>query len=306
MGLVSALICTRGRPAPLACAVRSLLASEEVDLELIVIDQSEGFESEHALAALVSDQRLRYVRVRAHGKGAALNEGLRLARGEFVACTDDDCEASPGWLASMARALGEQPTAAVVLCNVNAGPYDGDAGYVPTYHGRRNRLLRSIGDCREGLGFGAGMILRRDIVVRLGGFDEAFGPGARFASGDDHDLCHRVLLRGWHVYETIELSILHHGFLTFAEGRAHTRRDWTSAGATAAKLLRSGQLEATTLSLWLFSVYALWPPFFDLLRFRRPRQLARLTGFLRGFVDGLRTPVDRKTLLYQQPSTEQR
>ena len=45
----------------------------------------------------------------------ALNEGLRLARGEIVVCTDDDCEADPGWAAAMARTLAEQPTAAIVL-----------------------------------------------------------------------------------------------------------------------------------------------------------------------------------------------
>jgi GT2 family glycosyltransferase len=241
------------------------------------------------------------VRAQTRGKGAALNEGLQLARGELVACTDDDCEASPGWVAGMVRALEEQPTAAIVLCNVMAGPYDRAAGYVPTYERGCNRLLRSIGDCRDGLGFGAGMILRRHVVLGLGGFDETFGPGARFASGDDHDLCHRVLLKGWHVYETTDISILHHGFLTFAEGRTHTRRDWISAGATGAKLLRTGHLEALSVPLWLFSVYALWPPFVDLLRFRRPRQVARIVGFVRGFVDGLRTPVDRRTLLYQQP-----
>jgi GT2 family glycosyltransferase len=306
MGLISALICTRDRPGPLVCAVGSLLASQRVELELIVIDQSEGRESEDALAPFAGDRRLRYLRARGRGKGAALNEGLGIARGEFVACTDDDCEAGPGWVADMARALDEHPTAAVVLCNVIAGPYDRTAGYVPTYQRRRNRLLQSIGACRDGLGFGAGMILRRDIVRGLGGFDETFGPGARFASGDDHDLCHRVLLRGWHVYETTDVSILHHGFLTFAQGRSHTRRDWTSAGATGAKLMRAGRLEAASLSLWLFLAHALWPPLSDLLRLRRPRQLARIAGFVHGFAGGLLTPVDRTTLIYQRPDSGQR
>ena len=306
MGLVSALVCTRNRPASLVCAVRSLLASEQVDLELIVIDQSDDRKSEDALAPFAGDRRLRYVRTRGRGKGAALNEGLGMAAGEFVACTDDDCEAPPTWIADMARALEEQPTAAVVLCNVIAGPYDSSAGYVPTYLGRGNRLLRSIGACRDGLGFGAGMILRRDVVIGLGGFDETFGPGARFASGDDHDLCHRVLLRGWHVYETSDVSILHHGFLTFAQGSDHTRRDWTSAGAAGAKLLRAGQLEAASLPVWLFSVHALWPPLADLLRFRRPRQMARIVGFVYGFAGGLMTPVDRRTLLYRRPDVVQR
>ena len=199
-----------------------------------------------------------------------------------------------------------QPTAAVVLCNVTAGPYDRTAGYVPVYVGRRNRLLRSIGDCRGGLGFGAGMILRRRVILELGGYDETFGPGARFASGDDHDLCHRVLLKGWHVYETTDVSITHHGFLTFAQGRRHTRRDWISAGAACAKLVRSGRFEAVSITVWLFFVYALWPPLLDVLKLRRPRQLARLAGFVPGFIGGLRMRVDHQTLMYRRSGTEQR
>jgi GT2 family glycosyltransferase len=306
MGLVSALICTRDRPEPLARVVRSLLANEGVDLEVIVIDQSEGEESGRALSACASDPRLKYLRADACGKGAALNEGLRRARGEFVACTDDDCEAAPHWVADMVRTLEGQPSAAVVFCTVTAGPYDRTAGYVPTYSAQQNRLLRSIGDCRDGLGFGAGMILRRAVVMAIGGYDETFGPGSRFASGDEHDLCHRLLLKGWHVYETTDVSIVHHGFLTFAEGRRHTRRDWVSAGAAGAKLLRSGHIEAAGMPLWLFSVYALWPPLVDLSRLRRPRQLSRIAGFVHGFVGGLRMTVDRRTLLYQRPDAARR
>jgi len=306
MGIVTALVCTRNRPKHLARVVHSLLASTGVDLEIVVIDQSDGSDSEQALSASASDSRLHYVRSRVRGKGAALNEGLRRARGALIVCTDDDCEASPGWVADMIRTLEEQPTAAVVFCTVTAGPYDRNAGYVPTYTARRNRLLRSIGDCRDGLGFGAGMIFRRDVVMAIGGYDETFGPGARFASGDEHDLCHRLLLKGWHVYETTDVSIVHHGFLTFAEGRTHTRRDWISTGAAGAKLLRSGHMEAASLPLWLFSVYALWPPLVDMTKLRRPRQLARMAGFFHGFVGGLRMRVDRKTLMYRQPGTAQR
>jgi glycosyltransferase involved in cell wall biosynthesis len=74
--------------------------SDGTYFELLVIDQSDGPESEHALAALRADPRLRYVRSRARGKGAALNEGLQLARGDFIALTDDDCEAPPDWACS--------------------------------------------------------------------------------------------------------------------------------------------------------------------------------------------------------------
>ena len=128
MGIVSVLVCTSNRPDSLLRTVRSLLASDGAHFELLVVDQSDGPESEQALAAFTSDPRLRYVRSRAQGKGAALNEGLRLAGGDFVALTDDDCEAPPDWAAGMALALEEQPTAAIVFCNVTAGPHDRTAG----------------------------------------------------------------------------------------------------------------------------------------------------------------------------------
>lgn len=298
-GTVSTLVCTRHRPDSLIRTVRSLLADDDRSLELFVMDQSDGPESEQALTGLAQDSRLHYVRSGARGKGAALNEGLRLAHGDIVVCTDDDCEAPPGWVTAMARVMKAQPRAAVVFCNVTADPYDRAAGYVPTYERQSDRLLSSIVDARHGLGLGAGMALRRDAVLAFGGFDETFGPGSRFRSGDDWDISHRALLRGWCVYDTASVSILHHGFRTLAEGKGHALRDWIAIGALCARPIRAGHLSAILLALWFFGGQALWPPLRDMLRLRRPRGLSRIVGFSQGFVEGLRTPVDRATLTFR-------
>jgi glycosyltransferase involved in cell wall biosynthesis len=300
MNIVSAVVCTRDRPDSLVRTVRSLLASADADFELLVIDQSDGLESREALGACLSDSRLRYLPSRARGKGAALNEGLREACGDIVVSTDDDCEVPPGWAAGMARALEAQPTAAIVFCAVTAGPHDRASGYIPAFEPRRSRLLCSIGASSGKLGLGAGMAVRRAAVLALGGFDESFGPGARFGSGDDWDVAQRLLLSGWHVYETDHLSIVHHGFRTFAEGSDHARRDWIAIGALCAKPLRAGHFDAIVVPLWYFSVLAVWPPLRDLLRLRKPSGLSRIVGFSRGFRQGLRTPVDRKTLLFRR------
>jgi glycosyltransferase involved in cell wall biosynthesis len=300
--MVSALVCTRNRPDCIGTAIRSLLTGNEPELELIVIDQSDDDATEKIVASLAVDRRLRYERSRTRGKGAALNQGLRLARGTIVVCTDDDCEAPHGWATAMARALESQPSAAIAFCNVIAPPYDHNAGYVPAYERRQSRLLRWIGETIAGHGLGAGMALRRQAVLDMGGFDESLGPGSRFPSGDDWDITGRALLRGWHVYETADLAILHNGFRSYAEGRAHARRDWVAIGAVCAKPLRAGHLSAVVVPVWEFSARALWPPVADVLRLRRPRGLARITGFVQGFVEGWRTPVDRETLRYVPPS----
>jgi glycosyltransferase involved in cell wall biosynthesis len=295
---VSAVVCTRNRPEPVVRVVRSLLLTSDASIELIVIDQSDGPETERALTPFLADPRFRYVHSQARGKGAALNEGIRAAKGAIVVCTDDDCEAPPGWIVGMARALESQPTAVIAFCSVVPVEHDASAGYVPAYKLKQDRLLRSVSAICGGLGLGAGMALRRDFALSMGGLDESFGPGARFPSADEWDLSLRALLSGRHVFETAAFSILHDGFRTFEQGRQHARRDWIALGAACAKPLRAGHFEAAVVPLWLFSTRALWPPLADLLQFRKPRGAGRITAFLEGFSVGLRMQVDRATLRF--------
>jgi glycosyltransferase involved in cell wall biosynthesis len=297
-GVLSTVVCTRNRPGPLAEIVTSLLRGEGDDLELIVVDQSDGPESEAAITALRSDPRLRYYRSVKRGKGAALNEGMALARGSIVVCTDDDCQPPPGWVADMTRTLQSRPKAVILFCRVDPVPHDRSAGYVPAYELSASRSLRAIGDVCGGLGIGAGIAMRRDFVTSMGGFDESFGPGARFPSADEWDIVIRALLTGHEVHETAELTLVHDGFRTFAQGQVHARRDWLALGAVCAKPLRAGHWRAIVIPLWLFSTRAVWPPIADLLKLRKPRGLGRITAFAQGFASGFATPVERKTLRF--------
>ena len=175
------------------------------------------------------------------------------------------------------------------------------AGYVPAYQLKKNRLLRSVSAICGGLGIGAGMALRRDFALSMGGFDETFGPGARFPSADEWDIAMRALLSGGHVYETADLSTVHDGFRTFEEGRQHAWRDWLALGAVCAKPLRAGYLRAAVVPAWLFSTRAVLPPIVDLLHFRKPRGAGRIVAFVQGFAVGLGTRVDRATLRFSPP-----
>ena len=297
--IVSGIVCTRNRPDSLRRTVRSLLASQNSRVELIVVDQSDGSEAEEALAPFAADERLRYVRSHVRGKGAAMNEAARCARGAILVFTDDDCEVQSGWMEAMAKVLREQPRVAVLFCNVVAAECNWSEGYVPTYQRRKDRRISSLIQTCTGHGMGAGMAVRRDFVLGLGGFDEEVGPGARFPSGDDWDIAHRALLNGWDVYETADLAVLHHGFRTHAEGRDHVYRDWLAIGAVCAKPIRAGHWTAIALPVWYFAVHALWPPVSDVFRLRRPQGLSRIRGFFDGLLQGARTPVNRRTLLFK-------
>jgi hypothetical protein len=198
----------------------------------------------------------------------------------------------------MARALDSQPTAAVVFCNVVPIHHDPMLGYVPAYVVKKNRLLRSVRSVCKGLGIGAGIAVRRDFALAMEGFDQKFGPGARFPSADDWDIALRALLSGRHVYETSDISIVHDGFRTFKEGRQHTQRDWIALGGVCAKPLRAGRIEALVVPVCLLLTKAIWPAIADALHLRKPRA-GRIVPFFLGFAAGLRMPVDRKTLRFR-------
>jgi hypothetical protein len=136
----------------------------------------------------------------------------------------------------------------------------------------------------------------------MGGFDDAFGPGGRFPSADEYDLAIRALLSGWSLYETSQLSVLHDGFRTFAEGRTHSRRDWLAIGAVCAKPIRAGRFKGAVVPAWFFAQRALWPPIADLLRLRKPQGFGRIIAFMQGFAQGLNTAVDPATLRYSSNS----
>ncbi|MBI2837736.1 MAG: glycosyltransferase [Acidobacteria bacterium] len=70
--------------------------------EVIVVDDGSDDETAGYLRELAGAGRVRLVSQAHAGPGAARNAGVRLARGEVIALTDDDCLPDPEWLAALA------------------------------------------------------------------------------------------------------------------------------------------------------------------------------------------------------------
>ena len=92
-------------------AVRSICAQTVKDWEMILYD--DGSDREHAeIIRRVShvDKRIRWIRNNQnHGLAYALNEGLRLAEGMYIARMDDDDIALPDRFEKQCRFLEEHP-----------------------------------------------------------------------------------------------------------------------------------------------------------------------------------------------------
>jgi GT2 family glycosyltransferase len=149
---------------------------------------------------------------------------------------------------------------------------------------------------------GAGMAIRRLMLVDVQGFDESLGPGCKFAACEDNDIAFRGLLKGWWVYETTAVAVLHDGFRTLEQLREHATRDFYGIGATIAKYMKKGHFRIAAMVVPLLYRFGLVEPAADVFGRRLPRGFRRPYMLIRGLVDGLRTPLDPVTLCYRRDS----
>ncbi len=102
-------------------AVRGVLASTEVQIEVIVIDDgSKDATSAVVAAAFSDDPRVRLLTLENGGKARALNTGLALAKGEIVIALDADTQFEPTTIARLARWF-DDPQLGAVAGNAKVG-----------------------------------------------------------------------------------------------------------------------------------------------------------------------------------------
>lgn len=113
------------------------------------------------------------------GPAAARNDGWRVARAPLIAFTDDDCEATPEWLAELLAAAEQHPGAVI----------QGRVGPLPAEASRLRPTTRTIRIHGDGPYYQTCNILYpRELLERLGGFDAESFPVA----GEDTDLAWRA------------------------------------------------------------------------------------------------------------------
>jgi len=299
---MSALVCTRNRGRLVSDTISSILSNTHPNFELVVVDQSSDGETGEALAQYCGDPRLKYLKSSTQGKGAALGVGLSETSGAVIAITDDDCIVPRRWLETFDQIFAEHPKVAVAFCSVEPAEHDPTQGFIPDFVRTSDRVLTTMHAARHVRGLGAGIAVRRCMVEKLGGFDPMLGPGSRFPDCDDRDIAVRALLARYHVYETAAVAVKHFGFRTWREGSQLTRRNFLGIGAAYSKLLRCGHAKLVYIPVYEFVRSALWPPLWDVLRLRQPHGIVRITAFIEGFMEGIRTPIDRTTMMFIDPT----
>jgi GT2 family glycosyltransferase len=171
------VIPTRDREARLAFALESLAGQLEPErFEVIVVRDGDA---RPPFAGAPEGLRVRSLtRPGVAGPTAKRNLGWRATEAPYVAFADDDCRAARGWLAALLAELGPD--------RVVQGRTEPDPDELHLLHGLA-RSLRVEGP--SGWFETCNIAYPRDLLERLGGFDERFEFG-----GEDTDL-------GWRARE---------------------------------------------------------------------------------------------------------
>lgn len=294
---ISVVISTRNRPDMAAACIGSILQNEPPDFELIVINQGSDEALAVALRECMRDSRLRYVRTETRGLSAGRNLGIRQARCDLIACTDDDCSVPADWLERMRAALMHDDRIAVVYGNVRPGAHNVREGFIPGCVRSASFVARSVFEEHRVDGMAGCLGLRRSAWERLGGFDEMLGAGSQFRAAEDLDYGIRALLAGFFVYASSDAEVTHHGFRSWREGGRLIEGYLYGIGAMIAKHLKCGNWGVLSYVAHLAWRWAVAGPVVEFGH--QPPRWSRLRAFLQGGAAGMRQAVDRGRSLFR-------
>ncbi len=173
MTAVSVVVPTLNRRVLLSETIASILDQSFSDWELIIVDEASSDDTQDFLGSL-RDPRIRAVRRDQVGRRpAACNDGLALARGEFVMFVDDDDLLRSDAMLRLVAALRDHPEAVGATGTCRLFAEDGDSTRV--YRSTRNHTRQISRELLYGWWSNSGQNLYRMAIVReVGGFDTAF------------------------------------------------------------------------------------------------------------------------------------
>lgn len=211
--LVSVIIATRDRTDSLADCLRAFDDLDYPNYEIVVVDNAPTTQGTADLIAsrYGGDPRIRYALEPHPGLGWAHNCGLRHARGEFIAFTDDDVIVDRHWLSELLRGFALGPDVGCVTGLVVPQEIETQSQYWFDVHSGFNKgFRRRVFDLHDNrpddrlfpyrssmFGTGANMAFRAAALRSVGGLDPVLGPGTAAKNGEDLDIYFRIVQAGY-------------------------------------------------------------------------------------------------------------
>jgi O-antigen biosynthesis protein len=184
--IFSVIVCTRNGSSTLRACLQALSSQSYAKYEIIVIDDDSTDGSEGIVHQF---GKIHYYKQKHAGLAAARNRGLRLAKGELLAYTDDDAMADEHWLARLIHAFEKSDIVAAGGPNLPPRPRNRTEQIVSLAPGGPAHVL--LNDYEAEHLPGCNLAIRKSALEKIGGFHEVFR-----TAGDDVDICWRLRAAG--------------------------------------------------------------------------------------------------------------
>jgi glycosyltransferase involved in cell wall biosynthesis len=198
----SLVLGTVGRTGQVQRFLASLAAQTYRSFELIIVDQNPDDRVVEVARPWQDRLPIRHLRSNP-GLSRARNVGLRYVNGDVVAFPDDDCWYPPDLLDRVARILTAHPESAGLTGRSVDETGRPSMGRWATRAGPLTRF--NIWH----RGISITIFLRRTVIDRVGGFDEALGAGAPWGGAEELDYLLRALKAGFGLTYHPDVTVCH-------------------------------------------------------------------------------------------------
>lgn len=265
---ITVVVCTKDRPELLNTCLAALLECGVPRDVILVVDNAPA---DGSTRGVVERLGVEYVLEPCPGLDFARNRALVTARSDVVAFVDDDVVVDRHWFDSLRAVWAQHADAGAVTGQILPLELATDAQIAFERRGGfrgGNEQVRYQGLDRDDnpvypygagmFGAGANMSVRRNVALRIGGFDEALDTGPPLPGGGDIDLLHRVIRAGTAlVYEP--RTVVFHRHRRDARGLRRQYDSWgRSLMAYAVKTYRQdpeGRPKLRLLVRWFFATH---------------------------------------------------
>lgn len=200
--LFSLIIGTLDREEEIKACLDSLFQQTERNFEVIVIDQSTSRKTEEVVKQY-HKENLKYVNVAFRGLSKARNNGIRIADGEFICLVDDDAVYPPNYLADALNYCDHETILSGEIYSIE----DCITPFIDCSNLSDGQILsvgNIIGKCPS-----AALIIPRNVIDKVGAFDERLGVGNDYASGEETDFLLRAIDLGYKTKHCKAMKIYH-------------------------------------------------------------------------------------------------
>lgn len=248
---ISIIVCTYNRAALLDGLFKSLnnlKTRDDYTAEILFINNNSTDTTEIKIKSLSQSLKInnKYLFETKQGSSAAKNTGIRNSRGSIIVVLDDDCLPDENWLNNIWDYFAKTPVdvagGKVLLCNPLDLPISIRTSEEETLLDNPSQLFGTIPGCN--------VAFRRNVLEKIGLFDERIGAGLPLA-GEDVDLIYRALKEGYLLRYTPRFFVYHnHGRRTDGDAEKLNRAYVRGRGGLYAKYIFEGDKTMTKLAYW--------------------------------------------------------